>query len=49
MIKNGMSKVYDRVNWFFLLNVLIGFAFSRKFCNMVVEMCANSLVLDHDE
>lgn len=37
MLKIDMTKTYDRVDWRFLLRVLEGFGFSRKFCDLVAE------------
>lgn len=37
MIKIDMAKVYDWVNWSFLLNVLTGFGLSKKFYKLVVK------------
>lgn len=41
MLKIDMAKAYDRVDWRCLREVLEGFGFSTKFCNLVAE-CISS-------
>lgn len=42
VMKIDMAKTYDRVHWDFLLDVLQGFGFNKKFCQLIAE-CVKSL------
>lgn len=42
MVKIDMTKAYDKVNWDFLMKVLMAFGFSNQFCRLVEEFFRSS-------
>lgn len=42
VIKLDMAKAYDRLCWFFLMNVLRKMGFSNNFVNLIWRLVANN-------